>query len=178
MCRERGCEDLLSVVTGRQPWDEFAFRRFALHLLTGRLCNPNKNRERDKNSQCLPRPHPPVGWSWRCRGDLVIPSTTLHKGLFCACRFSPRPSEKCLRVSLTNTQNPLVGVRVRVGVGAVASSAWLDKWKFECQWQGVCTGQPVGAIYSSWWSWWQGVYGAAVECGYRQVLRQRYWRVV
>lgn len=36
----------------------------------------------------------------------------------------------------------------------------------------VCTGQTVGTIYSSRWSWWDGVYEAAVECGYRQVLRQ------
>lgn len=157
---------------------QFAFR-FALYLLTGGLCNPNKNRGRDKNSQCLPRPHPPVGWSWRCRGDLVIPSTTLHKGLFCDRRFS-YPSEKCLRVSLTNTQNPLVGVKVGVGVGAVASSAWNKRWS----WAGWTSGSLSasgkgcvqvslsGAIYSSWWSWWEGVYGAAVECGYRQVLRR------
>lgn len=143
----------------------------------GCVIQTKTGRETKTASACPGHTHPWAG-PGGAEGTWSSPPLPSIRGSSVPVDFPPRPSEKCLRVSLTNTQNPLVGVRVRVGVGAVASSAWLDKWKFECQWQGVCTGQPVGAIYSSWWSWWQGVYGAAVECGYRQVLRQRYWRVV
>lgn len=117
-----GRKDLPYVLTGRPLRDAVCFLEICF-LLSPVGCVIQTKTGRDKNSQCRPRPHPPLGGSWRCRGDLVSAGHSLHysplgallpPSVFPPFREVPEGKE---RTSPTNTQNPSAGRTPQPGEG-------------------------------------------------------------